>query len=85
VIARTASLLLAFALTAGLWLVPFLRGHAPSAAEHGLLAPLLLTVCALFVHGVGYRPAHAVLDRLLSPWLLWPLVLLLALAWWRLG
>ena len=83
--ARATSLLLAFALTAVLWLMPFLRGHALAAAGHGLLASLLLGVCALFVHGVGYRPENVVLDRLFSPWLLWPLVLLLAFGWWRIG
>lgn len=84
-IVRAASLLLAFTLAAGLWLLPFLRGQALGGAGHGLLALLLLVVCALFVHGVGYRATHAALDRLLAPWLLWPLALLLGLAWWRVG
>ena len=81
--ARAVSLLLALGLSAALLLLPAMRGRELGAAGHGLLTPLLLALCALFVHGVGYVPTRPWLARLLAPWLLWPLVALLAAALWR--
>lgn len=83
--ARAVSFLLALAFTAGLLLLPAMRGGELGAAGHGLLMPSLLMLCALFVHGVGYQPDRAWAGRLLSPWMLWPLSAALCLAWWRLG
>lgn len=82
-IARGCSLLLAILVSSALMLLPAMRGGELSAAGHGLLSPLMLTVCALFVHGLGYRPRHRASARLLSPWLLWPLVIALSWWWWR--
>lgn len=83
--AKAVSLLLAFVFTAALLVVPAMRGGELTAAGHGLLTPTLLALCALFVHGIGYRPDRAWVGQLLSPWLLWPLAALLCLAWWRMG
>jgi predicted membrane protein len=82
VIARALSLLLAVAVSTGLMLLPAMRGGELTAAGHGLLSPLVIAVCALFVHGLGYEPRRRALRWLLSPWLLWPLTLALAALWW---
>jgi predicted membrane protein len=83
--ARLASLLLGGVLALGLLLLPAARGRQLSGAEHGWMTLLLLAVCMLFVHGSGFTPRHPLARRLLSPWLLWPLTLLLAGAFWRSG
>jgi predicted membrane protein len=83
--AKAVSLALAFGFTAALLLVPAMRGGELTSAEHGLLTVSLLVLCALFVHGVGYRPDRAWAARLLSPALLWPFAAVLCLAWWRIG
>ena len=82
---RVISLLLAVVLSAGLLLLPALRGRELSAAGHGLLIPLLLAICGGFVHGVGYVPRNRFLCRLLQPQLLWPLLSGLGAAWWWLS
>ena len=84
-VAQAVSLLLALGFTAALLLLPAMRGGELGAAGHGLLMPSLLALCALFVHGVGYRPDRAWLAWLLSPRRLWPLAAALCLAWWRMG
>ena len=83
--AKAISLVLAFLATAALLLLPAMRGGELTSAGHGLLTPTLLVVCALFVHGIGYRPDRAWVGRGLSPWVLWPLAGVLSLAWWRIG
>lgn len=80
--ARLASLGLACLTAIALMLLPAVRGRELSSAGHALLTPLLLLVCALFVHGLGYRPKHRLASRLLTPWLLWPSTALLAWWWW---
>lgn len=81
--ARAISLLLALACCVALMSLPALRGRELTGAGHGLLMPLLLAVCGGFVHGLGYRPRMRWLDALLRPWLLWPAMLALAVAWWH--
>ena len=83
--ARAISLLLALTLSAGLLLLPAMRGRELSAAGHGLLTPLLLAICGGFVHGLGYVPRNRVLRFLLQPALLWPLLVALGAGWWRLS
>lgn len=80
--ARALSLLLAVMVSAGLMLLPAMRGGELTPAGHGLLTPLVIAVCALFVHGLGYRPRRRALRWLLSPWLLWPATVALAALWW---
>jgi len=82
---RALSLLLAVAVSVGLMLLPALRGGELTRAGHGLLSPLLIAVCALFVHGLGYQSPRQPFRRLMSPWLLWPLTLVLAVLWWQLS
>jgi predicted membrane protein len=82
---KAVSLVLAFGFTAALLLLPAMRGGELTPAEHGLLTVSLLALCALFVHGVGYRPDRAWAARLLSPWVLWPFAAVLCVAWWRIG
>lgn len=81
--ARALSLAAAAALSMGLLLLPAMRGREITAAGHAWLAPLLMVVCALFVHGIGWRAARPWGRALLSPWLLWPLAIALACIWWR--
>lgn len=81
--ARAVSLLLASCLSLGLLFLPAMRGGGMTAAGHGLLTPLMLAICAGFVHGVGYRPLHPWLRAVLHPALLWPAMLVLALSWAR--
>lgn len=81
--ARVVSLLLACGLTLGLLFLPAMRGGGMTAAGHGLLSPLLLSICAGFVHGVGYRPLRPWLRALVHPLLLWPAMLGLAILWAR--
>jgi predicted membrane protein len=83
--ARAVSLFLALALTAGLLLLPAMRGRDLTAAGHGLLMPLLLAICGGFVHGLGYVPLRPHLRRLLQPLLLWPAMAGLGVAWWWLS
>ena len=82
---RALSLLLAVVVSAGLMLLPAMRGGELTRAGHGLLSPLVIVVCALFIQGLGYRPTQRTLQWLLSPWLLWPLTSILASLWWRLS
>lgn len=84
-LARVISLLLAIALSAGLLLLPAMRGRELNAAGHGLLTPLLLAICGGFVHGLGYLPRNRFLRRLLQPLLLWPAMAGLGVAWWWLS
>lgn len=79
---RLASLCLACLIAASLLFLPAARGRELTAAGHALLSPLLLMVCALFVHGVGMRPGRGIAHWLLAPWLLWPATLLMAALWW---
>lgn len=80
--ARLVSLLLALALAAGLMLLPAMRARGLADAGHSLLPALLVLVSGLFVHGLGYRPDRRWLRALLRPWLLWPLSVVAAGAWW---
>ena len=61
--------------------LPAMRGRALTPTGHALLMPLLLAVCALFVHGLGYVPRRAWAARLMSAWLLWPLAATLGVGW----
>lgn len=70
--ARAVSLSLAGMGSIGLLFVPAMRGGELTSVAHGLLTPLLLSICGCFVHGLGYRPANGLGRRLLSGWLLWP-------------
>lgn len=79
--ARAVSLLLAVAFAGGLLFLPAMRGRELTPIGHALLMPLLLVVCALFVHGLGYLPQGAWAARLMSAWLLWPLAVALATGW----
>lgn len=81
--ARAVSLLMASCLSLGLLILPAMRGAGMTPAGHGLLTPLMLVICAGFVHGVGYRPLRPWLRSVLHPALLWPAMLVLALAWAR--
>lgn len=76
--ARLASLLLGATLALGLLLLPAARGRALSPAEHGWMTLVLLAICGLFVHGSGFRFRARWLQRLFSPWALWPAALLSA-------
>ena len=79
--ARAISLLMAVAFAGGLLFLPAMRGRALTPTGHALLMPLLLAVCALFVHGLGYVPRRAWAARLMSAWLLWPLAATLGAGW----
>jgi predicted membrane protein len=71
-VARLASLLLGAGLALALLLLPAARGRELAPGEHGLMTVVLLAVCALFVHGSGFR-FHAGWARgAFSPWVLWP-------------
>ena len=79
--ARAISLLMAVAFAGGLLFLPAMRGRELTHLGHGLLMPLLLVVCALFVHGLGYVPRRAWAARLTSAWLLWPVAAALGVGW----
>ena len=79
--ARAISLLMAAAFAGGLLFLPAMRGRELAPTGHALLMPLLLVVCGLFVHGLGYVPRRSWVMRSMSPWLLWPLAAALAVAW----
>ncbi|MBS0215946.1 MAG: Cyd operon protein YbgE [Proteobacteria bacterium] len=74
--ARLLSLLIGGALAFGLLFLPAARGRELTGGEHGAITLALLAVCALFVHGSGFRFRRRWLQRLFSPWLLWPIALL---------
>jgi predicted membrane protein len=79
---RLLSLLLACALTAGLLLLPAMRGRELSASGHALLTPLVIVVCGLLVHGLGMRFESRWARVLVHPALLWPLAIALSALWW---
>ena len=79
--ARLLSFLLAAVLALSLLLLPALRGRGMTPVGHGLLTPLLLAICAGFIHGVGYVPGSRVPRALLQPALLWPTMLGLGASW----
>ncbi|MBN7135759.1 hypothetical protein A7A76_13615 [Lysobacter enzymogenes] len=81
--ARALSLLLAAALSLALLFLPAMRGAGLSPGAHGLLTPLVMAICAGFVHGVGFRPRRAWARALVHPALLWPSMLGLAALWTR--
>ena len=80
---RAISLPLAVCLTLGLLFLPAVHIGQMTAAAHGLLPPLLLSICAGFVHGLGYQPVRPWLGGLLHPALLWPAMVGLAFLWVR--
>jgi predicted membrane protein len=84
-IVRAVSLFLAASVSAGLLVLPAVRGGELSQAEHGLLALALLAICGLFAGGLGYVPANRWLRAAVSPLLLWPMLLGLGVAWMRLA
>lgn len=79
--ARAISLLMAAAFAGGLLFLPAMRGRELTPTGHALLMPLLLVVCALFVHGLGYVPRRAWAARLMSARLLWPFAAALGAGW----
>jgi predicted membrane protein len=81
-VARLISLLLAGGLALALLFLPAARGRELTGAEHGIMSLLLLAICALFVHGSGFRFRTPWLDHLIRPWVLWPLAIALWTAFW---
>ena len=81
--ARLASLLLGAGLALALLLLPAARGRELTGAQHGWMTLVLVAVCALFVHGSGFRFRRAWLQCLFSPWVLWPLSVGLWAAFWN--
>lgn len=81
--ARAVSLLLASVLALALLFLPAMRGGEMTPAAHGWLSPLMLSICAGFVHGLGYRPTRPWARALLHPLLLWPAMATLAVIWTR--
>jgi len=81
--ARAVSLLLASVVALGLMILPAMREGDLTSAGHALLTPLLLTVCAGFVYGIGYEPSNAALRGILRPIILWPAMLGIGMAWIR--
>lgn len=79
--ARAISLLMAVAFAGGLLFLPAMRGRELTPTGHALLMPLLLVVCGLFVHGLGYVPRRSWAARLTSAWLLWPVAAVLGAGW----
>lgn len=80
---RALSLLLAASLSLALLLLPAMRGAALSPGAHAWLTPLVMALCAGFVHGVGFRPRRIWARAPLHPALLWPAMLGLAALWVR--
>ncbi len=80
--ARLVSLLLGGGLALALLFLPAARGGELNGMQHGAMTLVLLAICALFVHGSGFRFVRTWLRRLFSPWLLWPFgILSWALFW----
>ena len=75
---RLLSLLFAGVLAFGLLFLPAARGRELTGGEHGMMTLVLVAICGLFVHGSGFHFRRAWLNRLFSPWLLWPVA---ALTW----
>lgn len=67
---RMLSLLAAIAMAGLILTYPKALAHA----SHGLLSLVMLGVCAGFVHGVGFVPAHKVWRILFGPWTAWALL-----------
>lgn len=80
--ARLLSLLLGGALALALLFLPAARGRALAPAEHGWMTLMLLVICALFVHGSGFRFHARWATHLFSPWVLWPSAGLTAGLFW---
>lgn len=80
---RAISLLLAILFSGALLFLPAMRGAELTPMGHGLLSPLLLSICGGFVHGIGFQPRNRLLGWLLRPVWLWPAMLVLGAVWIR--
>lgn len=80
--ARLLSLLLGAMMALALLFLPAARGRELTGGEHGYMSLLLLAICALFVHGSGFRFHAGWARRVFSPWLLWPATALAAGLFW---
>jgi len=74
--ARALSLLVAFAISAGLLVWPRLVVTADGRVDHGWLILLMWGMAAGFVHGVGFIPRNRLLRVSLGPAAAWGLPLL---------
>lgn len=79
---RFVSLLLGAGIALALLFLPAARGRELTGGEHGIMTLVLLAVCALFVHGSGFRFHASWAQRLFSPWVLWPLTAALWAVFW---
>lgn len=79
---RFVSLLLGAGIALALLFLPAARGRELTAGEHGMMTLVLLAVCALFVHGSGFRFHANWAQRLFSPWVLWPAAIVSAGLFW---
>lgn len=80
--ARLLSLLGGTGLALALLFLPAARGQALTASEHGRMTLVLLAICALFVHGSGFRFHARWATHLFSPWVLWPATAVTAGLFW---
>lgn len=79
---RFVSLLLGAGIALALLFLPAARGRELTGGEHGMMTLVLLAVCALFVHGSGFRFRTPWLHKLFRPWVLWPLTVALWAVFW---
>ncbi len=77
---RLISFVLAIGIALFILVGPQFLARSPEQIDHGVLSLSMLGLCLLFVHGVGFCVKHPLARFLLSPWMLWPLNIVL-LVW----
>lgn len=78
------SLLASGTIVLSLFVYPYLFGRELSGMQHGLLALLLITCSAGFVHGFGIRVRRFPANLFLNGAVIWTtMALLLAALFWR--
>lgn len=83
--ARSASFVLASALSILVLLYPQVVASAPGEVQHGALTLLMWGIAAGFVHGVGFVPRNKILRFALGPLVGLPVMTLSAMALWLNG
>lgn len=76
-LARALSLCLGLASALFILVGPQYIARGIEELEHGRLSLLMVAMCLLFVHGVGFRFRSLVMQWLISPLVLWPASVLL--------
>jgi predicted membrane protein len=74
-LARAISLTLAGTASLVGLVFPFLLARQPTGLNQSILLVMVAGIAGAFIHGAGFSPHSWALQRAISPWLTWPLIL----------